>query len=54
MTIGPGDTDVELRRRRQVRGEDITGLRERRERLMEKWHWNLRDELIRAREAVLD
>jgi hypothetical protein len=42
MTIGPGDTDVELRRRRQGRDEDITGLRECRERLMEKSHWNLK------------
>jgi hypothetical protein len=46
MTIGPGDTDVELRRRREGRDEDITGLRERRERLMEKSHWNLTEWLI--------
>jgi hypothetical protein len=35
------DADVELRRRRQVRDEDITALRERRGRLMEEWHSSL-------------
>lgn len=35
------DTDVELRRRRQVANEDVTGFRKRRGRLMKRWHWNL-------------